>query len=65
MDADKAKQYASVSCFYVGTENTWFRIDYCEEDSFTVHSEESGNEHSIYYSDVKPTNKFYRLILTE
>ena len=60
----KVKQLASESIFYAnGPKDYKLRIIYCDEpeNSFTCIDEDSGNEITIKYSDVKYNAEFYKL----
>lgn len=55
---------ATESCFYVDESGVTYRIQYCGDDAFVVLNEDTGDEHTVWASEVTPTCKFHRLVTT-
>ena len=48
---EQVKEAAKRACFYVDADGEYYRMNYCDDDFFSVTNEDTGDFHTISYED--------------
>lgn len=50
---EQVKNAAKQACFYVNGYDDYLRMDYCDDDYFCAHDENSGEQYQITYEEAR------------